>query len=300
MQVKVTVVILTYNHESYIAKALNSVLEQDLDASVQVLVADDGSVDNTINIVKEYSQRYPEVFTVLNGDKNKGVRINILNCLSEIKGEYIAILDGDDFWSDLQKLQKQINFLDTHPDFNGVFHDAEIVHIDNAQELLFEKKRYYSQSYRYQSVLFPEDVISRQVILPSSSALLRKSALSLVDTRALVDNYSLLWKLTCYGIKRSRFYFMNEPMSVYHNHQKGISKRDNEQFHRSHILFLNGLLKDEFYQDYKYAIYTAIVNEYEILLESKENLLNRKKMFRQYTIAQIRRLWFYRKKLWSN
>jgi glycosyltransferase involved in cell wall biosynthesis len=299
MAIKVTVVLLTYNHELYITKALHSILAQEIDFEIQIIVADDGSQDSTRSIVNEFFKTYPEKFLIFEKESNQGVRTNVLSCLEAIKGDYIAILDGDDYWNDLKKLQKQVDFLDENQDFNGVFHDAEIAHVDSAENLLFNQKKYYSQSYVFKDVIYPSDLISRKMILPSSSALLRSSILELVNKSFLVDNYSILWKLTCFGIKNSKFYFINEPMSIYHNHHKGISKSDNDKFHLSHIKFLRSLLQDDFYQDYKHDIYAALSTEYKILLDSKLSHLNKRKLFRNYMFSEMRRLFYFRKILFS-
>ena len=299
MSVKVTIVVLTYNHERFIAKALESILAQNTDFTFQILVADDGSTDATLSVINDFYQKNPDKFIIKNNTTNQGIKANILNSFSEINGEYIAVLDGDDYWQYPQKLQRQVEFLENHPDFNGVFHDAEIVHIDDPGEVLYGQKKYYSQAYTFDEVIHPVQLISRKMIFPSSSALLRASALNLVDKRLLKDQYSLLWKLTCLVIKNSKFYFINEPWSVYHNHTKGISKSDNTQFHLSHIAFLQELLKDEYYKYYKYEIYASISGEYKVLLDSKQTL-GKGKLFRKYLNCELKKLWHYRKRIKAN
>ena len=299
MSIKVTVVVLTYNHEFYIAQALDSILNQEIDFNIQIIVADDGSTDGTKSIVNDFLNAHPDKFSVLGKESNHGVRVNVLNCFDEIKGEYIAILDGDDYWSDNNKLQRQVSFLDENEDFNGVFHDAEIVHVDRVQTKLFSQKKYYSQSYVFNEIIFFSDLIARKIILPSSSALLRGSILNLVDKSLLVDNYSTLWKLTCFGIKKSKYYFINEPLSVYRNHNKGISKSAFVQFHLSHIHFLRNLLRDDYFQHYKYDIYCSLSAECKTLLDSKPSGSNKRTLFRNYLFLEIRKFWYYRKQLFN-
>lgn len=295
MPVKVTVVVLTYNHERFISKALESILSQKTDFSFQILVADDGSTDGTTAIVDDFQKRYPDRFLVSTNEENQGIRNNVLKSFLSIKGEYTAILDGDDYWCDSEKLSKQVRFLDKNREFNGVFHDAHIVHVDSSEAVLFNHKKYYSQSYVFQEIITPTDLLSRKMILPSSSALLRTSAAQHVDLSLLNDKYSLLWKITCFAIKHSKFYFINEAMSVYHNHNKGISKTDNIQFHLSHIGFLKNLFKDNYYKYCQYDLYTAMSNEYKILLDQKATTLNKKKLYRKYVVNELKRLWYFRK-----
>ena len=300
MSIKVSVVVLTYNHEVYIAKALDSILSQEINFEMQIIVADDGSKDATKSIIHSFANKYPEKFILFEKQSNQGVRNNVLSFLDSIHGDYIAVLDGDDYWSDVNKIQKQVDFLDSNQDFNGVFHDAEIKHVDSAQNLLFNQKKYYSQSYVFKDVIFPSDLISRQMILPSSSTFLRSSILSNIDRSLLLDNYSILWKLTCFGIKNSKFYFMNEPMSVYHNHQKGISKSDNDKFHLSHIKFLKKLRRDDFYKYCSFDIYSSLSNEYKILLDSKQSKMNKNNLFRKYIWIELKRIFFYKREISKN
>lgn len=299
---KVVVIVVTYNHEKFVGSTIQSILNQQTDFSVRIIIADDGSRDGTMDIVTNFKTQFPEKITVLQHEKNQGVLKNILRIFPEINGQYFAILDGDDSWEYHLKLQKQVDFLDEHLEYNGVFHDAQIVHADQANNILFNQKKYYSQSYDFKEVVFPIDLINRSVILPSSSALLRTAALKQVDQTLLTDNYSLLWKITCFLIKKSKFYFINEPWSVYRNHRKGISKSDNQQFHFSHISFLKRLLKDDFYRFYSYEIYRSIAKEYKILLESnlKNSQYDTKKVFRQYMKAELLKLWYYRKRIKNN
>lgn len=296
MQPKVSVIVLTYNHERYILKALESIVSQKVDFLIEILVFEDGSTDTTLEIVKDFQQKYPKLITIFSNATNQGIKNNVLNVFSKVKGKYVAILDGDDYWSYSEKLQKQVNFLDNHIDYNGVFHDAKIVQVDSAQNILFGYKKYYSQVYNFNETDYPSTVISREITVPSSSTLIRVSALSNIDKSLFSDRYSLLWKIACLAVRWSKFYFINEPWSVYHNHIGGISKSNKLEFHLSHITFLTQLLNDEFYKDYKYDVYKAISHEYQVILSSCDKI-NKKKIYRHYFWNELKRLWWYRKKI---
>ncbi len=86
-------------------------------------------------------------------------------------------------------------------------------------------------------------------------------------------------------------------MSVYHNHSKGISKSDNDKFHLSHILFYEKLLQDDYYKYTRYDVYRALVNEYKILLDSKDSKLNKRKLFWKYVKCEFQKIRYYRKDL---
>lgn len=117
---KLSVGILTYNQAQYIQQCLDSVLMQVTDFDYEIVVGDDASVDGTQEILYEYVAKYPEKFVLLLGEKNEGISINYKKVLSACKGKYIALCEGDDFWTDVQKLQKQVDFLEGHDDYGFV------------------------------------------------------------------------------------------------------------------------------------------------------------------------------------
>lgn len=129
---KVSVTIITYNQSKFIRKAIDSALAQQTSFPFEILVGDDCSTDGTQEIIREYEQQYPgkviAVFHPRNLGKNGG--INFLETLKRTKGEYYALMDGDDYWTDPLKLQKQADYLDAHPIYSTVFHNALITYED--------------------------------------------------------------------------------------------------------------------------------------------------------------------------
>jgi glycosyltransferase involved in cell wall biosynthesis len=106
----VSVLITTYNQEDYIGDAIQSVLAQQ-DCDYELVVANDASTDNTKNICEQYATNYPDKIKIINQSYNKGCVVNTRDCLLAAKGKYIAICEGDDYWTDSFKLKKQIEIL---------------------------------------------------------------------------------------------------------------------------------------------------------------------------------------------
>ncbi len=129
---KVSVVMIAYNLEKYLAEAIESVLMQKVNFSYELVIGEDCSTDNTRAIALDYRARYPEIIKVLLPKKNQGLTPNCVATHNACSGEYIALLDGDDYWTDINKLQSQIDFLDTHTDFSASAHQAEIIFDDIA------------------------------------------------------------------------------------------------------------------------------------------------------------------------
>jgi glycosyltransferase involved in cell wall biosynthesis len=115
--VKVSVLMLAYNHERYIAQAIQSALDQETDFDFEIVIGEDCSTDCTREIVEDFHRRYPGRIVFSPRTKNVGMMQNYLQTLSSCSGQYVAHLEGDDYWTRKDKLQMQVNFLDTHPDF---------------------------------------------------------------------------------------------------------------------------------------------------------------------------------------
>lgn len=137
---KVSVKVVTYNHEDYIRAALDSVFGQRVDFPIEVVIGDDGSTDRTPQILEEYRDRHPGEVRLLLSDRNRGWRDNTRRTLRACRGEYIAVLDGDDYWTDDEKLRKQVEYLEGRRDCTICFHNTEWVFEDGSAP-----KRYHDE-----------------------------------------------------------------------------------------------------------------------------------------------------------
>ena len=123
----VTVVCVTYNHREYIAQALDSFLEQKTSFPFRVFVADDCSTDGTRDVLRAYAAENPGKVQLLLPDANRGAERNLIEMCEQSGTPYIAICDGDDYWTDEYKLQKQFDYMEAHSEMRACFHDTEIV-----------------------------------------------------------------------------------------------------------------------------------------------------------------------------
>lgn len=126
---KVSVFIITFNQAKFIAQALEGALMQRTSFPFEIVVGDDCSTDGTTEILRECLRQHPERLRVLIREHNLGLdgKNNFIQTLNACRGEYIAILEGDDFWTSPTKLQIQTDFLDTHPEFSFCFHPVQVV-----------------------------------------------------------------------------------------------------------------------------------------------------------------------------
>lgn len=125
----VSICCVTYNHEKYIADAIESFLMQKTDFPFEIIIHDDASTDNTAKIIREYEERYPKIIKAIYQKENqysKGVSIQSFY-LKYLQGKYIAICEGDDYWTDPYKLAKQVNFLESNPNYIATAHNVRTI-----------------------------------------------------------------------------------------------------------------------------------------------------------------------------
>lgn len=109
---KVSVLLITYNHEPFIAQAIESVLMQRTSFDYEIVIGEDCSTDNTREVVRSYAQAHPDVIRPLFREHTMGLSANNMTALSVCRGEYVALLEGDDYWISDQKLEKQVALLE--------------------------------------------------------------------------------------------------------------------------------------------------------------------------------------------
>ncbi|MBY0535098.1 MAG: glycosyltransferase [Chitinophagaceae bacterium] len=149
----VSVCVITYNHEPFIRNCLDGILQQKVNFPIEIIIGEDCSKDGTRSIIEEYVDKYPDLFVPIFHNKNVGgARNGYEHCFNKIRGKYVAVCEGDDFWTNADKLQKQVDFLEAHPEFSFCFHRIDAVNEKNekleAQDT-FDRVKVYS----------PEEVI---------------------------------------------------------------------------------------------------------------------------------------------
>jgi len=135
----VSVWMSAYNHEPFIARAIDSVLMQQTNFDVEIIIGEDYSTDQTRKIILDYHKKFPGKFKLLLPDYNLGMIPMFRESYPLCTGKYVAWLDGDDYWTDPFKLHKQVEFLETHPDFVMCFHNFSV--LDQINNEFYEKGR---------------------------------------------------------------------------------------------------------------------------------------------------------------
>lgn len=215
----VSVICDVYNHELYIKDCLEGFINQRTDFNYVVLVHDDASTDNTPLVLANYVKQYPNLFSPVFQNENKyskGISIWKTFQFPRVKTKYVAFCEGDDYWSDSSKLQKQVDFLETHPDYSMCFHSA--------------KKQYECNTISWLRCenIEDRDYSATEVfvnwIVPTASILCRSEAIEFRlkmsgDNRLLNGDIALILSSAMIGKIRG----MHEQMSVYRVQSSGIT-----------------------------------------------------------------------------
>jgi glycosyltransferase involved in cell wall biosynthesis len=136
MSTKVSVCMIAYKHEAFVAQAINSVLSQKGNFELELVIGEDQGPDGTRTICEQYAARDSRV-RLLPSDRNHGVMANFRRTLAACDGEFVAVCEGDDYWTDPFKLSKQVATLEAHPDFAGSAHQSLVISLNNAPNRLF-------------------------------------------------------------------------------------------------------------------------------------------------------------------
>ena len=224
--IKVSVIVHTYNHEKYIRQTLDSILNQQVNFDYEVVVGDDASLDLTPQIIQDYQSRFPKIIKPLLHPKNLGGygKNNTLATLAVCQGQYIAAMDGDDYWTNPLKLQKQVDFLDNNSDFVACFHNA-LIHFEDGSA-----PDEYVNNENQRVVTTIEDLVGEDEIwyMATSAVMFRNGIIKEYpqwfheSKSGDIPRYILLGK---YG----KFFYINELMSVYRKNNGGMSFTDGKQ-----------------------------------------------------------------------
>lgn len=237
-----SVCIITYNHINYIRQAIDSVLMQKTNFLWNLIIADDCSTDGTRDVLIEYKQKYPEFITLILQGKNVGAARNWITLLSTPTSKYIAYFEGDDYWTNPLKLQKQVDFLEQNDSFSSCFHNTLVLKENNESTIY---RNYERDHYTI------EDTLDNISLFHTSSFVFKRKFLEFPSwiTEVRSGDMVLFTIIARYGDVK----YLPETMSVYRKHGSGISSvRADEgiSINQNHILRLR--YTDEFLE-HKYS-----------------------------------------------
>ena len=283
-KVKVSIICITYNHESFIEDALKGFLMQDTDFEYEILINDDASKDRTPNILREYEKRYPKIFKILYQKENlysKGISPSSI--LYEMaQGDYLALCEGDDYWIDKFKLQKQIDFLEKNKDYIGTGHNVYVV---NKHKEKFKKFQEIWPIYQAHTLTKYEELEEHKICAQTASLVIRNFWKNLNIKKKNIYSSKKIngdTKLTLYMIHMGKIFYFSDIMSCYRltfdtdswtslNKNNYSIKREYEYRNES-IAFVKDLLNQEL--RYREDVFYFNILKKFIRLTNFENFIN--------------------------
>ncbi len=217
----VSVCCLTYNHAKFIRQCLDGFVSQKTNFDFEVLIHDDASTDGTDKIIKEYASEYPDIIKPLYEKENqysKGSSISKTYNFPRVQGRYMAMCEGDDYWNDPYKLQKQVDFLEANPDYTVCFHKVKCIYDT------FRRKETFVPSYEMLSKVkaFDYTNLLEFNFIQNCSIMVRWEA---VENPAQVYPANILtgdWFLGLMFAKHGKIKFLDEVMAIYRINSGGV------------------------------------------------------------------------------
>lgn len=223
----VSVLCLAFNHEKYISDALEGFVTQKTNFAYEVLIHDDASTDGTRQIIEDYARRYPHIIKPILQTENqysKGIRITNELLLPQARGKYLAFCEGDDFWTDPEKLQHQVDFLESHPEYVACVHNSLKYNCeDDTAVVMFPRTEDCDITFEDTLYAWP------RTYQTSSLVMRREPREHMPDFYYIVKGYGD-WPMGIWLAINGRIRFLNKAMSTYRFHSSPHSwmaqKRD--------------------------------------------------------------------------
>lgn len=244
----VTVRTSTYQHKPYIKQCIEGVLMQKTSFPIEYIIGEDFSTDGTRKIVFEYAKKYPNIIRVVTANYNVGGRVNGKRCSIRSRGKYIALCEGDDYWTDPYKLEKQINEMKKYPNCNISFHPALIK--DKNNKIIKTLSNFGKKNKIFNT---GDAIIGGGSFCPTASIIFKnnKNELNKLKYKSPIGDYSL----QIFHSINGGLLYIPETMSVYRHELPGswTEKFKDYNFHKDHFKKINLFLNDlNLYLNYKY------------------------------------------------
>ncbi|MCX6171913.1 MAG: glycosyltransferase [Flavobacterium sp.] len=261
-EIIVSISCITYNHDNFISQCLDGFLMQKIDFSLEILIHDDASTDGTKEIIKQYQNKYPSIIKPILREDNlysKGERgFHSRFNFSRAQGKYLALCEGDDYWTDPLKLQKQVDFLEQNKEYSLCFHDANFLYTNKSIKKFSQKYSFLQSRSDYTR----KDLFKYKWFIPTASVVFRNQPMDLSYFRNIHSGDTTLYLMLS---KIGKFKYLSDCMSVYRITNQGIGTIVNNPEYRLHDL-RKWLLLVEPYE--KKFIYRAICGRLKLLLIS--------------------------------
>ena len=258
----VTICSTTYNLEEYIGEAIHSWLSQQTNFAYDIVISDDGSTDNTIQIIESFIQEHPNKITLIKSE-HIGKMPNFIRSLQATNGKYVALCDGDDYWIDPLKIQKQVDFMEANPDFSACYTNSYVIN-EHTQEKKVAKTQIWDEATT-------SELLDHNDFNPDGIAMSPGHTSTFMYRNGLVDDYpdwmyqDIMTDFPLYMImsKYGKSKFINDFTSVYRHHSQGVSTKFYSFFNTNNTrIFVLKNINQYFNFKYKKKINQLIARHY--------------------------------------
>ncbi len=292
METQLTIIMSNYNQEKYIKKAIDSILKQNVSFKYKIIITDDASTkDNSIKIIKEYKDKYPDIVQTIFNEVNGGYLTNILKAKEITKTPYFCLLDADDYYTDYNFLQRGYDYLEQHKDYVIYYENVNYLYEDNSTRP-FIANNIESGTYTFNDYLTDKIPIVqttgqfyRNIIFSNGIPSFIKQSVGTVSERSFEGDYGRFLLHLKYG----KAYFYNNICGVYRILSSGIWQRLS--------IAKRNLIQMQFYYDYniyyenKYSLFFArkMYDAFIVILNYYKSL--NENTFTEKDIIQLQKLY---------
>lgn len=248
-----SICLITYNHASFIEQAVEGVLIQKTSFLWELIIADDCSTDGTKEIVLNYRNKYPDIIKLILQERNVGPEKNWFELIHTPESKYIAYFDGDDYWTDPLKLQKQVDFLENNNDVALCFHNSIIENSNTGSKELFHKKK--------MKAFYLGNDLLKYWLIPTASMVMRNvipEKFPSFFTNATHGDLALFLFVSQYG----KIGYIPDIMSVYRKNPAGVTNNFKGINHNLVHIEQCKLMKDYFRPNYQFQLSKRISKYY--------------------------------------
>ena len=265
-----SICMITYNQEKFISQAIEGAINQKTNFDFELVIGEDCSTDSTKEIIYKYKKQHPDKIKVITSETNVGMMQNFIRTLNSCRGKYVALCEGDDYWTDLNKLQKQVDFLESHPDFAMCSHAVETVFESVGEKDPFVKPLRMSTF---------EDIVTHGHFIPTLSIVFKKVALPIIPVwfkDLWVGDIPLVLLVAHYG----KNYYIDEVMGLKRKHQDSITQQSQrktkkfKEYSTENKLFFYKKLNEFFGYEHKKVLNPIIAKHHLYVMYN--NFKNRK------------------------
>ena len=287
----VSICTLAYNHEPYIKQCLDGFIMQKTNFKYEVLINDDASTDKTASIIREYAKEYPEIIKPIFQEENQhsqGVAISASFLYPRAQGKYIAKCEGDDYWTDPLKLQKQVDFLEANENYSTVFHPVDWFEQASGNILPGAYGPPFIKEY-YDT----DDLLEHSNFLPTCSVIFRNRE----DLLPLPEWYFQCpfgdFPLHVINSLHGKIGMINESMALYRRHQGGLHGGNTEKDNIEKLIVCyhligenNGFCEKKSYKIHLYSLHRRLYQLYTDSNQKKKAVFNLKVANEIYSIKR--------------